>query len=139
MLNAKGSVGIAASARVGTGALEAIYARLPEMQCRGLCQESCGPIGMAAVEASAIRSKHGALPVAGSDLTCSALANGRCSIYADRPLICRLWGVVERMACPWGCVPEGGRITDAEAYAALSAVEALSPGEPYFSLPSLTA
>ncbi|MFG1709158.1 hypothetical protein ACFLIM_38800 [Nonomuraea sp. M3C6] len=32
-----------------------------------------------------------------------------------RPLICRLWGATEGMPCEHGCVPERGRLTDAEA------------------------
>lgn len=31
---------------------------------------------------------------------------GRCSVYEIRPLICRLWGVVETMKCHYGCEPE---------------------------------
>lgn len=33
---------------------------------------------------------------------------GTCRVYARRPLICRLWGMVNHplMRCPHGCVPE---------------------------------
>jgi hypothetical protein len=31
---------------------------------------------------------------------------GKCKVYSIRPTICRLWGLVRKMACPWGCVPE---------------------------------
>lgn len=127
------NIGVSQTARVGTGALSAIHGTLPKMECRGLCQESCGPIGMSAAEASSIRRKHGSLPVMNEDLSCSALVGGRCSIYSDRPLICRLWGLVERMACPFGCLPEGGWLSDETAHAALSAVERLEAGETYFS------
>jgi hypothetical protein len=44
------------------------------------------------------------------DYTCPALKDGRCSVYDVRPTLCRLWGVVEDMPCPWGCVPDGGRL-----------------------------
>lgn len=42
-------------------------------------------------------------------------ARGLCSIYEQRPLICRLFGLVEGMRCPYGCIPDRW-LTDAEAY-----------------------
>jgi hypothetical protein len=42
----------------------------------------------------------------GKTVDCPLLRQGRCTVYAVRPLICRLWGVVESMPCPWGCRPE---------------------------------
>jgi hypothetical protein len=38
-------------------------------------------------------------------MTCTALKGGRCSIYANRPYICRIWGAHEKMRCPFGCKP----------------------------------
>ena len=38
-----------------------------------------------------------------------------------RPLICRLYGLVKRMACPWGCQPDRW-MTDVEAYELLRKV-----------------
>lgn len=38
-------------------------------------------------------------------LTCGYLKDGRCIVYAARPLVCRLWGVVPEMPCQWGCTP----------------------------------
>lgn len=31
---------------------------------------------------------------------------GRCMVYDKRPMICRLWGVVEDMKCHYGCEAE---------------------------------
>jgi hypothetical protein len=36
--------------------------------------------------------------------SCELLVDGRCSIYQDRPLICRLYGVAEGLPCPHGCL-----------------------------------
>jgi Fe-S-cluster containining protein len=48
---------------------------------------------------------------------CDALTAGkRCAVYDLRPLVCRLWGAVESMPCVYGCVPEGGYLTDMDAY-----------------------
>lgn len=87
-------------------ALEAIYKRVPAIECKGLCHLSCGPISMGAFEAKRIEKKVHALPVVNENLSCSMLKDGRCSVYAIRPLICRLYGVSEGMRCPFGCVPQ---------------------------------
>lgn len=56
------------------------------------------------------------------DFACDALAaDGRCSVYDLRPLICRLWGTAKELACPYGCVPEGGWLTYAQTMELLNA------------------
>lgn len=93
------------------GALEALYAALPTIACKGLCHESCGPILMSEAESARLQAA-GHLPGANiATLTCAQLgpmeADGgrRCQAYALRPMICRLWGLVRSMACHHGCVP----------------------------------
>ncbi len=83
--------------------LHQIYARVPHIACKGLCAESCGPIQMSKLE-------HEILGEPPAAMTCTLLVAGRCSRYEDRPLICRLWGVVPEMPCQFGCQPEGGPI-----------------------------
>lgn len=98
------------------------YAKLPPMQCKGLCGHSCGPIGMSGVEEGRFRERG--VPVPGMmDPSCPSLDfAGRCSNYDIRPMVCRLWGVVDEMPCPHGCVPEGGRIKSEEGFALLAEV-----------------
>lgn len=95
--------------------------RLPDVPCKGLCTASCGPIAMSGVEASSLQEQGIALPgvtnhpIHGS-LTCSHLTDaGRCSIYANRPLACRLFGAVAAMPCPHGCMPAGGYLSEERA------------------------
>jgi hypothetical protein len=58
---------------------------------------------------------------------CEALtAEKRCAVYELRPALCRLWGVIESMACPYGCKPEGGYLSDDEGYQLLA--EAMRAG-----------
>ena len=58
---------------------------------------------------------------------CEALTEGRrCAVYEMRPMVCRLWGAVEGMKCPFGCVPEGGWLPDSEG--ALLVAESLRVG-----------
>lgn len=93
-----------------------IYRELPELVCKGLCSATCGPIVMSKAESEHITAKYGSAPTWDDSLTCSKLVDGRCSIYEDRPLICRLWGTVGGMPCHWECVPKGGRISDRKSH-----------------------
>jgi hypothetical protein len=48
---------------------------------------------------------------------CEALTDKKlCAVYELRPLVCRLWGAIERLKCPFGCIPKGGWLSDKEAY-----------------------
>lgn len=109
--------------------LDEVYAKLPQLDCKGLCQQSCGPIVMSAAEERRLLEDGLELPTTvdhcvEGKLTCSYLTkHGRCAIYSRRPMICRLWGMVRRMKCHHGCVPVGGFLTDQQAHAFLDAVE----------------
>jgi Fe-S-cluster containining protein len=95
--------------------IEKLYAQIPEVNCQGLCTDSCGPIMYSREERRHIVRKVGKKPLPeGDDLVCSMLHDGRCSIYSIRPLICRLWGATEMLKCPFGCRPER-LLTKAEA------------------------
>jgi hypothetical protein len=91
-----------------------IYARIPEVSCKGLCKESCGPIAMSKYEDRRLQERGVTIPsmveaVAeiqnGAEYYCPALQDGRCLVYEDRPTICRLWGATASMPCPHGCTP----------------------------------
>lgn len=104
--------------------LDALYDELPHIECRGKCWDSCGPVEMSLAERRRVEEAHGQ-PLATKDglnscLTCTALTPmGTCSVYEVRPLVCRLWGLTETMRCPYGCVPEGGHLTDEEGFSLL--------------------
>jgi len=87
-------------------ALDELYAELPALKCKKLCAESCGPVPMGRVEWQRVCKAVGEERKGHADLTCPILENGRCAAYEVRPMLCRLWGVVETMPCPWGCIPE---------------------------------
>lgn len=110
--------------------LEAIYQQIPDVQCKGLCQASCGPITGGHRELVRLkRAGVALLPVlaqvealATTGYTCPALVDGQCSTYAVRPAICRAWGAAEDLRCPHGCEPADGRLlTRPEAHALLDA------------------
>ena len=111
--------------------IDQLYSRLPKINCRKLCQESCGPILMTKPEWDRVLKKMGLktdakLPL-NPDLTCPMLKNGLCSVYTVRPLICRLFGLVEKMRCPHGCRPERW-LSDSEAEDFLRALDQIGAG-----------
>ncbi len=111
--------------------LDELYAKIPRIECRGQCWDTCGPIDMATAERTRIND------VAGVDIprgtfaydgpsTCPALGMMKtCTVYEIRPLICRLWGVAEGMPCTYGCRPER-YLTEAETYELLAQAHDIS-------------
>lgn len=85
--------------------LDALYSELPSLECQGLCGESCAHIGMTTMERERIAESGPRITF--DQNPCPALDFiGRCMVYDKRPMICRLWGVVEDMKCHYGCEPE---------------------------------
>jgi len=96
--------------------LDALYAELPQIDCQRLCYDSCGPIPAAPFERQRMEreagfelkvERHIYQRASGLESCheCSMMREQRCSVYAIRPMICRLWGLTEDMPCPYGCVP----------------------------------
>lgn len=96
--------------------LDALYATLPRLDCRGWCSASCGPIATSARERARIEERERrALTAEDPGPHCSMLTETqRCRVYEIRPMICRLWGLVKGMPCPYGCRPDGGLLPDSE-------------------------
>lgn len=100
-------------------ALREIYESLPTIACKGLCWNSCGPIDMSVAEHQRITELGVDIPMFTIErsqrwandepLHCPALdkVTKRCTVYEDRPLICRAWGVADSMPCPHGCEATG--------------------------------
>jgi uncharacterized protein len=112
--------------------LEAIYAEIPRLDCQQKCQGCCGPLLVPKIEHRRIEQAGKIVTLASlahvelnsmwkwmgkenlaamqpdGNMSCQLLMpiTGRCTVYAIRPLICRIWGCIERMRCPHGCVPE---------------------------------
>lgn len=125
-------------------AMRALYEQVPAIECKGLCADSCGPIEMSNIERATLRrigveitDRDAALKQLKQtgDFDCDALVEGRCSVYADRPMICRLWGVTEALRCPYGCAAE--RVLSDEEGMTLVA-ESLRVGGAYFAEPLAT-
>ncbi len=100
--------------------LDALYAEVPAIECQGLCWDSCGRLDMSSAERRRIKTEGGVeIPdgtkAAGPSLCVALTMFRRCGVYAIRPLVCRLWGVIESLPCTFGCRPER-MLSDEEAY-----------------------
>lgn len=108
--------------------LRELYQQVAGANCQGHCADSCGPIEMSITERQVLRERGVEIPdhrdgveqlVTTGEYTCPALVNDRCTVYEDRPMICRLWGVTAGLRCPYGCEPE--RImSDREGFAMIA-------------------
>ena len=108
--------------------IDQIYARIPKIDCKRKCHMACGPIHVFGVEWDRMQAASlVTIGTVGPSLTCPALSGNACSIYEVRPLICRLWGVVKAMTCPWGCVPERW-LSDREAEDLMRRLDRMSKG-----------
>jgi Fe-S-cluster containining protein len=116
--------------------LDELYATLPTVDCKQKCQNYCGPIIVSKLEATRMQDKRGfvqiestfkaakrlylpappimeanfvgIVPPSKNEPLCVFLSSfGRCSAYSIRPLVCRLWGMMDNefMRCPHGCKP----------------------------------
>ena len=116
----------------------ALYRRVMSLECKGLCWESCGPVDASNIERERIAAytKTHRIPFVDlsrerslrvllealngkanvEELFCPYLVDHRCSIHSVRPMVCRLWGSIERLPCPHGCEPKGGLLTSQEGY-----------------------
>lgn len=115
-------------------ALDRLYARLPEIRCRGLCWRSCGAVPMAAAEWDRLVVRVGRVPlpvvVDETGAYCPLLTTARhCKAHDIRPMLCRLYGLVDdgKMHCEFGCVPDRW-VTEEEAFELLAAADAVGGG-----------
>ncbi len=125
--------------------LQEIYDSLPTIECKGKCWQACGPIPLTTLELKLLNrarltpihaddilevSRNRSVLTAGIDIhgeiRCPALAGNRCSAHPGRPMICRLYGMVqnEKMICPHGCEPTRW-LSDRESFELVKEVERL--------------
>lgn len=81
--------------------------RIPAFACQPQCHDCCGPVTTSSEEMSRLPVISAAAHAAAlADLSCPHLGSNGCQVYAERPLICRLFGTTPRLACPNGKRPE---------------------------------
>lgn len=109
--------------------LRRIYREIPDVGCKGLCWKSCNRAPCNETELEAVfryvgtRERH-----ARPGLLCPYLTDeNRCGCYAVRPLVCRLYGAVHQLQCPFGCKPAGGLMNHKKEGALMLAAAELDP------------
>jgi Fe-S-cluster containining protein len=101
--------------------MKRLWRDVPHVQCKGLCQGACTNVPLMPVEAIYLIEKHAAnplpawhgfgykatmMPTLGINGPCEFLREGRCSIYDDRPAVCREYGhKVLTLDCGHDCQP----------------------------------
>jgi len=91
-----------------------LYSKIPGFECVPGCSECCGPVPCHEWETNrlGIEDAESVMAAALKALTvkdvkkCPLLEGGKCSVYENRPLMCRLFGTVEDLKCPYGKAPE---------------------------------
>jgi Fe-S-cluster containining protein len=100
-------------------ALDAIYRQIPAFGCRPGCGDCCGLVPWSREEWARVADRAPAgvtleaydadtvIPMRGASTTCPFFSGG-CTVYEDRPFMCRLFGTVRdaRLTCPHGCRPD---------------------------------
>lgn len=96
--------------------LHGVYARLPQVHCKGLCADACTNVAAAPLERALVAAagvelppalshrRHLELIAAGQHQRCPALGPlNTCTVHAERPLLCRSFGTLRLNACEHGC------------------------------------
>jgi len=80
---------------------------IPSFECIPGCHDCCGPVTASSEEVARLPVKSiAAHDAALAELNCVYLGMQGCEVYAERPLICRVFGTSPRLACPHGKRPD---------------------------------
>lgn len=89
--------------------------QIPSFECTPGCHDCCGPVTTSSEEMSRLPVKTDAEhDEALNDFRCVHLGEDGCTVYAERPLICRLFGTTQHMPCPNNRRPEDMIDTEVE-------------------------
>jgi hypothetical protein len=81
--------------------------QIPSFECVPGCHDCCGPVTTSSEEMARLPRKTFAEQEAAlNELNCVHLGPNGCTVYDERPLICRLFGTTESLPCPNGRRPE---------------------------------
>ncbi|QUM77072.1 YkgJ family cysteine cluster protein [Moritella sp. 24] len=81
--------------------------RIPSFECVKGCHDCCGPVTTSSEEMSRLPVKTDAEHEAAlKEWNCVHLGPKGCTVYEERPLICRVFGTTAEMPCPNGRRPE---------------------------------
>lgn len=119
--------------------IDALLSRLPSFECKEGCADCCGPVIVSRLEYTRCIQASGRTAEDVRQQMQRNLKQGiyacplldaetkKCSVYAVRPAICRLFGAVKgELLCPHGYAPESSALlSDEQAQKILRKVEEL--------------
>jgi hypothetical protein len=80
--------------------------QIPELACIPGCHDCCGPVLASTDEVARLPQKSADERRAAMDKwDCVHLGAQGCTVYEERPLVCRLFGTTARLPCPHGRRP----------------------------------
>jgi uncharacterized protein len=86
--------------------INALRAEIPSFRCIVGCHDCCGPVTVSSEEMARLPQKSAAEHDAAlAAWSCPYLGANGCEVYAERPLICRLFGTTPSLLCPNGARP----------------------------------
>lgn len=86
--------------------IEDLRQRIPTFTCIVGCHDCCGPVTASSEEVARLPMKSEAEHAAAlAELNCPYLGANGCEVYAERPMICRLFGTTPSLRCPNGMRP----------------------------------
>lgn len=87
--------------------IDTLRKQIPSFACVSGCHDCCGPVTASSTEMARLpRKSTAARDAALAELSCPHLGENGCTVYGERPLICRLFGTTPRLPCPNGARPE---------------------------------
>jgi len=87
--------------------VERLRRHIPAFECVPGCHDCCGPVTASSEEMSRLPRKSAAQHDAAlAALSCVHLGPQGCTVYDERPLICRLFGTTPSLPCPNGRGPQ---------------------------------
>lgn len=79
---------------------------IPAFACKPGCHDCCWPVTASTEEAARLPVKGDKEHEAAlAEFNCPYLGDDGCQVYAERPLICRLFGTTPHLPCPNGQRP----------------------------------
>jgi Fe-S-cluster containining protein len=99
--------------------LKKLYKKIPSFDCIEGCSDCCGPVPVSSVEAKKLGIDTGITSVKMGTCECVYSSSEGCTVYENRPFMCRLFGATKNLVCPHGKEPnkpltaeQGRRLAD---------------------------
>jgi len=95
--------------------IDQLRRQIPDFACEPGCHDCCGPVTASSEEMARLPRRSDAHHDAAlAQWNCVHLGPAGCTVYDERPLICRLFGTTASLPCPRGRGPASATAPDVE-------------------------